>query len=223
MIKLVIFDWDDVFTLGSTAGYRKCYHEAVVGVGVHLDAQIEKERIDSKWGSTHILEIQALLKENPELVEDAIALYEKHLFGETFVNSLSLVHGSIELLNRLNKKYKLALATGVHPELLKDVIMPRFNIPDVFSKIITGYDLEDSSLTKPHPRSAEIIIDELEVTPEETVTVGDAENDMKMAEAAKTHRVAVLTGHLNREQAINLGVENIVEDVTKIEHILEKL
>lgn len=223
MLKLIIFDWDDVFTLGSTQGYRKCYHEAAVGVGIHLDTKVEKERIDSKWGSSHVDEIKALLVDNPELVEKACALYEEHLFGNTFVDCLSVVKGSLELLERLKGKYALALATGVHPKLLREAIMPRFNIPDVFAQIITSYDLDDSSLAKPHPLSAQKIMEEQNVGADETVMVGDAANDMKMADAAGINRIAVLTGHLNREQAEELGVIHIVENVTRIESILELL
>jgi len=36
MIKSIIFDWDDVITLGSKVGYFKCYHQAAVGVCVEL-------------------------------------------------------------------------------------------------------------------------------------------------------------------------------------------
>lgn len=223
MIKLIIFDWDDVFTLGSTAGYRNCYHEAAVGVGVHLDANIEKERIDSKWGSSHVDEIKALLVDNPELVDEACELYERHLFGTTFADCLSLVDGSIALLERLVKKYKLALSTGVHPKLLHEVIMPRFNIPNVFSQIVTSYDLDDSSLAKPDPFSALKIMEDQNAHTYETVMVGDASNDMKMAKAANIGQIAVLTGHLSRSQAEELGVENIVDDVTKIEPVLQIL
>ena len=33
MVRLIIFDWDDVFTLGSRDGYYACYKEVVDSVG----------------------------------------------------------------------------------------------------------------------------------------------------------------------------------------------
>ena len=36
MLKLIAFDWDDVFTLGSTKGYLQCYHETLIEIGVEL-------------------------------------------------------------------------------------------------------------------------------------------------------------------------------------------
>jgi len=63
MIKLVIFDWDDVFTFGSTNGYIACYHQALLEVGVELSPEEELKRIKAKWGSTARSEISELLKE----------------------------------------------------------------------------------------------------------------------------------------------------------------
>jgi hypothetical protein len=50
MIELIIFDWDDVFTLGSTDGYKKCYHAAVSGIGINLSPAEEMKRMQAKWG-----------------------------------------------------------------------------------------------------------------------------------------------------------------------------
>ena len=77
MYELLIFDWDDVFTLGSTKGYYACYHQAIESVGIVLLPEEEKRRIDSKWGSPHRVEIEALLKEYPELIDRAVMEYEK--------------------------------------------------------------------------------------------------------------------------------------------------
>jgi hypothetical protein len=33
MIKLIVFDWDDVFTTGSTAAYHACYFKAAIDAG----------------------------------------------------------------------------------------------------------------------------------------------------------------------------------------------
>ena len=145
MKKLLIFAWDDVFTLGSTTGYIRCYHEALLGVGVHLDPHVEEARLKSKWGTNHIEEFKALLVESPELVEKAGHLYEELLFGNTYLNELSIIPGTIELIERLNEKYLLTLATGVHPELLRHKIMPKFSIPDVFVQLASGYEFDDPS------------------------------------------------------------------------------
>lgn len=223
MLKLIIFDWDDVFSQGSTAGYYKCYHEALSGVGIELDPAVEKQRIAAKWGSGHRDEIAELLKEHPKLVDQACELYEQHLFGDTFVDSLSVLPGSTELLERLVKKYRLALATGMHPKVLKKRVMPKFHIPNIFSEIITAYDLDDTSKAKPHPYIAQEIMRKVNVRPDETVMVGDAKNDVLMARSAGIVPIVVLTGHLSQLEAEELDVEHIIQDVTKLEDVLSVL
>lgn len=223
MIELIIFDWDDVFTLGSTSGYKKCYHEAVVGVGINLSPEEEMKRLKAKWGASHIEELTELVKDNPKLLDDAVRIYEENLFGNTYVDCLSVVPGSAELLKRLSTKYKIALATGVHPKVLRERVMPKFNIPDIFSQIITAYDLDDPTHAKPHPYSGQTIMQTQEVTPERTVMVGDAKNDVLMGQAIGATPIVVLTGHLSREQAEELGVEHIIPDVTHLEKVLEQL
>lgn len=222
MIKLIIFDWDDVFTQGSIKGYYKCYHEAVTGVGVNLTTEEEDRRIKAKWGAGHREQLEELLKEHPELVDRAVEIYEEHLFGNTFVDCLTIIPGAEDFLRDLAKRYKLAVATGAHPKILRDRLMPKFNIPNVFTQIITIYDLDDPAHAKPHPFMPNKIMEAEDVTPAETVLVGDAASDMQMARNAGIEPIAVLTGHLSREQAEKLGVKHIIDDVTKLESELQK-
>ncbi len=223
MIKLVIFDWDDVFTRGSIEGYYKCYHKAVEGVGINLDPMEEEKRIKARWGAGHEEQLEYILQEHPELVPRAVEIYQENLFGNTFVDCLTIVPGSQAFLARLAKKYQLAIATGAHPRILKERLIPKFNIPDVFARIITIYDLEDIAHAKPHPAIVNKVMGELGVTPSETVLVGDAASDMQLAWNAGVQPIAVLTGHLTRRQAEELGVRHIIDNVTLLEAELARL
>jgi len=222
MIKLIIFDWDDVFTLGSKEAYLACFHQSLVQLGVRLAKKEEERRITLHWGNTDDIVLKELLREHPELVEKAARLYEENLFGDTFANYLKLVPGSIELLNRLKGKYILTIATGAHPKLLKEKIMPKFDIPDVFSHIISAYDV-DADKTKPHPFSVEEIMKREKVTKQETVVVGDSWSDVKMALSGGVIPIVPLTGQLSKKEAQELGVKYIIEDVTKVEVIIEQI
>ncbi|HSW75023.1 MAG TPA: HAD-IA family hydrolase [Candidatus Saccharimonadales bacterium] len=224
MIELVGLDWDDVFTLGSTQGYYACYHEALVGVEANLDPEEENRRIRSKWGAGHAAQLQDLLREYPEKVSKAIELYEGHFFGDTFTNCLEVVPGSQQLVSDLAEDYKLAVATGGHPKILKERVLPRFNFPEnIFSQIVTIYDLDDMSHAKPHPYMLNSILETQKVAPENAVFVGDAANDVLMARNAGVEPIVVLTGQLNREQAEDLQVRHIINDVTEIRTLLPRL
>jgi len=223
MIKLIIFDWDDVFTIGAKVGYFTCYHKAINGVGVHLTKEEEKKRILAKWSKPYREELKELLKEHLELVDDACKIFEKEYWGNTFVDSLKLLPGTNELLLRLQKKHILAIATGNHPKMLKKIVMPHFKIPQVFSQIVSSHEINDVQKMKPHPYMLELILKKQKVSPSHAVFVGDAKTDVLMAHSAKVTPVVVLTGHLSKEDAQELGVKHIIEDATLIEDIIQKI
>jgi phosphoglycolate phosphatase-like HAD superfamily hydrolase len=223
MIKLIIFDWDDVFSIGSKEGYFKCYQAVLDEFGIELDKDEKKKRIMTHWGKPYHHTIRELLREKPELFEKGYEVYRENLFGDTYVDCLHLIPSAKELLLKLQGKYTLAIASGVQPKLLKERIFPKFDIPDVFAEIITGHDLEDSTKAKPHPFIAEEIMRRTGIAKEQTIMVGDAKNDVLMAQRAGITPIVVLTGHLNKNEAEELKVKYIIEDVTKIEKVLSTL
>lgn len=223
MIKLIIFDWDDVFTLGSKEGYFACYHKALDDVGVQLPPEEEHKRILAKWSKSFREELKELLKERPELLDRACTAYDKEYWGETFVKELTYLPNTNDLLKRLHTKYILAVATGARRKMIQEIVMPHFTIPNVFSQMITSHEIEDQEMTKPHPYMLEKIMQDQGVTPYETIFVGDARTDVLMAHNAHVTPVVVLTGHLNKKEAEELGVNYIIPDVTKLEKVLNKL
>ena len=223
MIKLIVFDWDDVFTLGSKEGYIHCLHETLQRLNVNLDSKEESRRIQETWSKPHKEELKNLLREHPELLDKAVAIYEELFFNGEFVKSLTLVKGSIGLLKRLREKYILAVATGAHPKVLKEEVFPKFGIPDVFSEIVFTYEIDDPDRHKPHPDMLEKIMKDQGVKAKETVFVGDAKNDVVMAKNARVLPIVVLTGHLNRKEAESLGVKDMLTDVTLVERVLNRI
>lgn len=220
MIKLIIFDWDDVFTLGSTQAYYACYYETAVRLGLALSKEEAVVRIKSKWGGTIEQELGALIGERSELLPHAINVYHDIIMGNMFVDFLTLVPGSDKMIEQLASKYTLAIVSGIYPPLLVEKVFPKFKIKNVFSKITTVYDEGNSQRGKPHPYMVLTTLEALHVSASEAIFVGDAANDMKMALAAGVTPVAVLTGHLNRQEALSLGVQYILEDVTKLRDLL---
>lgn len=222
MTKLIIFDWDDVFTHGSTEGYYACYKAAVDSVAPGIDLEIIKQAVKDLWGRPAKDVLARILGDKKDLIEQAHEEYERCLFSEVFLSKLSFIEGGLELLHRLANKYELAIATGIHPILLKEYVMPKFNVPkELFRKIISSYDLADQSKGKPYPDLLEIILKDQDISSDEAVMVGDALGDVKMALAARTRPIVVLTGHLTKEQATSLGVKDVIATVTDLESILE--
>ncbi len=222
MIKLIIFDWDDVFTIGSKEGYFACYEQVLQKLKIPRNIKEERKRILSKWGGGHRETLTELLKEHLNLIDKACKIYEKNLFGDTYINPLSIPKGLQNLLKKLARSYTLALVTGVHPYNLKRV-MRKFGIPNVFSQIITSYDLDDPHKAKPNPYMIQQIIKTQKINHSDVIFVGDAEGDVVMAKAAGVIPVVVLTGHLTTKEAKKLNVGYIIPDVTSLNEILHKL
>lgn len=215
MVKLIVFDWDDVITLGAKEGYYQCYRETMKVFGIKFDEKELDKRIQRKWGQPYREELRELFFERPDLLDEATDVFSKKFWGNTFVDSLREVKGANHVIENLSNKYALAVATGNHPKMIKEKIIPRFKIPNVFVQIITSFDIPINK-TKPDPYMLEILMDKQAVKPVECVYVGDAENDVFMAQNAGVEPIVVLTGHLNQEKAANLGVKRIIPDITDL-------
>src|SRR3989344_7546253 len=213
MIKLIVFDWDDVITLGAKEAYFAAYHQALVEVGVHLTLQEEQKRILAKWSKPPREELKELLKEHLEFLDQACEVYKKEK-DKIFLKSLKMLRGTNELLLKLSKRYILAVASGNTPEMIKDKIIPHFKIPQVFSQIVSSHEIHNPEKMKPHPYMLKIIMKQQKATPRETIFVGDALTDVQMAKNAHVTPVVVLTGHLSKAEAESLNTKWIIPDLT---------
>jgi phosphoglycolate phosphatase len=218
MIKLIIFDFDGVIITGSNEGYFTCYHKALEAVNVNLQPDDEKKRILEWWGKGHKKQLELLLKEHPDLLPQAINAYEKCYFSPIFHEKIKLVPGTDKLLKRLAKDHSLAIASGMVRTTMNDLI-EKFPIP-YFDQILTFEDATEEEHKKPSPHMLQVLMKQFNAEKSETLYVGDAENDVIMAQKAGVTSIVVLTGHLTKSDAVKLGVKNIIPDVTHIEKFL---
>lgn len=223
MIKLIIFDFDGVVIIGSNEGYINCYHKALESVGVILAPDEERRRILARWGKGYKQQLDLLLQEHPHLLEKAITAYEQLYHNtDTFEAKIQLVPGAKETLDRLSKSHTLAIASGMMRKSMEK-LLDKFSLKEYFSYVFTIDDLTDISHMKPSPHMVHEIMKLTNNRPEEAICVGDATGDMTMAKAAGVTPVAVLTGHLTKEEAGSLGVNYIITDITKLEEVVATL
>jgi phosphoglycolate phosphatase-like HAD superfamily hydrolase len=163
-----------------------------------------------------------ILRDTPQLVPAATEVYEKLLYNGTFVNGVEAVAGTPELLTKLKGRYALALATGCPRQLLTETLMPKLGIPNIFDMIITSDEVEPEQV-KPSAFMLDTIMSRLGYKPDETIMVGDAVNDVLMAQNAGVEPVVVETGHLNRYRAEKMGVQHVIPDITHLGTLLDKM
>ncbi|HSX05941.1 MAG TPA: HAD-IA family hydrolase [Candidatus Saccharimonadales bacterium] len=221
---MIIFDWDDVFIMGAIQGHFACYRQALVDIGMEPD-QAELERtVTYLWGRPHQVIFQALLdSEHKADLAAAVGRYQTYKDSKVFLSKLQFVSGGQEFLRNLAQHYTLALATSQQRKLLVQRIFPLFQVPDVFSTIMSSHDFNDPGQAKPSPYMVEEIMRTHAAKQAETIVVGDAKNDVLMAQAAGVKPVVVLTGHLTEQQAKELGVQHIIPDVIQLESVLQAL
>ncbi len=216
MIKLVVFDWDDCITSGSSEGYYACYRTAVAKAGIQKTPEEVKEKVRELWGRPHRDVIASIIGAENPLLDTISKFYEDCIFTDTFSSALSLIPGAREKLEELRNSYQLAIATGMDGTLFREHILPHFGMQDFFSYIASSSELPDSSRGKPYPDMLLKVLQELKVQPQQAVMVGDARVDVRMAQAAGVRPIVVLTGQLTKEEAKALGVIDILPDVTAL-------
>ncbi len=222
MIKLIIFDWDDVITIGSKEGYFACHSQTLQQLGVKLSESEFKKRMLENWGKTHVETWKALLKEHPVLFEKACKLYVKKLFSD-FSKHISVLPNTRELLQKLSKKYILCVVTGMDGKLLREKVIPDFKIPAVFSTIIPTSEIKNPAHYKPSPYMVHLLLKKYHLHPSEAIVVGDGKNDVLMAQNADVMPIVVLSGNLTEKEAKELGVKLIIKDVTYLEDVLTNI
>jgi phosphoglycolate phosphatase len=223
MIKLIVLDWDDCIISGSSAAYYACYEAAVLENSIEIDHESVERQVRAFWGRPHQDVIASIVDPSNPKLEQVIASYERLILTDLFSQNLQLIEGAKETLLLLKNKYTLAIATGTMGQLLREQLIPRFGLQNIFSSIISSSELSDTDKGKPYPDMLFKLLKEIGIPPEDAIMVGDAQGDVRMAQAAGVLPVVVLTGQLNREEAVALGIKHIIQSIADLPLLLSKI
>jgi phosphoglycolate phosphatase len=210
---LLVFDWDGTI-VDSTAMIAACIQKAAADLGLAVPT-LER--------ASHVIGLglqDALARAVPDLpaarVDEFSARYRHHYFaGEP---DIVLFEGIRALLvDRAEAGLALAVATG----------KSRRGLARAFESTGLGRFFEssrcaDETHSKPHPAMLLELADELNVTPERTVMIGDTTHDLAMARSARTASIGVTYGAHPREQLAALGPLALVESVGELHSWLLK-
>lgn len=201
---LVVFDWDGT-VVDSTATIALSIQKAAADLGLH---------IPSLEQASHVIGLglhDALSRAVPDLdaarIEEFSARYRFHYFaGEP---EILLFRGVRELIVELAEGgAHLAVATG----------KSRRGLDRAFGATGLGMFFAasrcaDETYPKPHPAMLLELTDELDVSLDRTVMIGDTTHDLAMARAAGTAAIAVTYGAHPREQLAALDPLGLAETV----------
>jgi phosphoglycolate phosphatase len=200
--SLVILDCDG--TLVDSAGHiAAVFNEAIVSLGY---APLPPERIARIIGlsfddALHHLLPESSADERARIIHIYRAQYAAHAAGRD-----PLFAGVREFLNRVRDEGRwMAMATGKSRAGALRVIAEH-GLSEYFTAIRTG----DVCRPKPHPEMLWQILDELGVSADRAVMVGDTTFDVEMARAAGIRAVGVGWGAHQSEELAEAGAALVV-------------
>jgi len=182
--RLIVFDWDGTI-IDSASSIAECIRDSardlglpvptterashVIGLGLHDSLRLA------------VPELQA--QQYPEFV----AAYRKHFLARE--DTMGLFAGMEDLLKELKGQHLLAIATGKSRRGL-DRALAATGIGPLFR----ASRCADETNPKPHPAMLLELMDELSLSRDQTLMIGDTSHDLEMARAAKVDSVAVTYG-----------------------------
>jgi len=183
-VRLIVFDWDGTL-MDSEAQIVSCLRAVLCDLSLE---PLDDETLRNVIGLGLREAVDTLVPgQNEEFCQTFVARYRDHWFNS---GGSSLFAGVGEMLEALRRQQLLlGVATGKSRRGLDRVLGE--------TGLVSHFDATrcaDEAPSKPHPQMLLDLMDQLGVTPAQTIMVGDTEYDMEMATNAGAAKIAVTTG-----------------------------
>ncbi|MEL0641992.1 HAD-IA family hydrolase [Pseudoalteromonas aliena] len=208
--KLVIFDWDGT-VMDSVSKIVNCIRQSASSLNITPPSD---DAIKNIIGLSLERAIDVLF---PEQIEQHNALVEgyKHQY-HIDMTPTPVFDGVASVLSALQEQgIILAVATGKGRDGLER-LLDQSQLRHFFSATRTSND----ALSKPSPDMLYQLLQELGVSADDAVMIGDTKIDMAMGKAANMDRIGVTMGVHNAQQLSELTPVAIVDNYQQLQQIL---
>jgi HAD superfamily hydrolase (TIGR01509 family) len=215
MTEAVIFDWD-----GTLADTRKAVVYSFQKVLKEAGCLVSDEFIERMMGvGTKKTIIAAYKKCNMRLDVSTLnkLATEKIRIHAGLADIINIFEGVTELLEELQPKVKIALATMSNREVV-DKLLPAKKLVGYFEVVVTA---DDVTKPKPDPEVFRVSAAELGVKAKNCVVVEDSVFGVKAAKAAGMRCIAVPSGVYSKEELKTENPDLIVDSLTEKTRILD--
>jgi len=214
MFEAVIFDWD-----GTLADTRQVVVASFQKALSDVHCEISGEFIARRIGIGSAETFREILQSSKMRFDETLIkrLVEKKIINEIEMScDVKLFDGSLELLESLQGKVKLGLASMNDREVI-DHMLKTTNIQRFFDVTLTAGDI---SKPKPNPEIFLKCARKLRSSPERCVVVEDSIFGVKAAKTAEMGCITVLTGVYSREEIKKANPDLIVDSLKEKSEIL---
>jgi len=209
----VLFDWD-----GTLADTRQVIVAAFQQAMREVDVEVEAEFIERRIGTGGEQTIKEILQASAVPFDEALVkrLSAKKVQAEIKMSDgVKLFPGAMELLNALQGKAKVALAS-MNNRPVVDYLLISMKIRELFTVVVT---VEEVSNFKPNPEIFLKTASKLRCLPADCVVVEDSIFGVQAAKTAGMSCIAVLTGVYSREELETANPGLIIDSLTEKERI----
>jgi HAD superfamily hydrolase (TIGR01509 family) len=214
MFRAVLFDWD-----GTLADTRSVIVESFQKALSTVGSKTSDEFIERRIGTGAERTFKEILQQSGTPFDDAVvkSLVEKKVQAEIeATGTVRLFEGAIELLESLQGRVKLALASMNNRKVI-DHLLTATDTRRFFDVIVA---VEEVSRFKPDPEIFLKCASQLNVSSKDCVVVEDSVFGVQAARAAGMGCVAVLTGVYGRAELEKANPGLIVHSLSERERIL---
>ncbi|MEK6963254.1 MAG: HAD family hydrolase [Nanoarchaeota archaeon] len=212
MIKAILFDFDGVLAR-SNALYLKEYLALFKKHGI----PVQEKALLAHFGEEHLVLFHHFASKKKFNILHRE--YHKKVLTPSFYKKIRLISGVRTMLQRLSYDHSLGLCTGAPRKTLR-YLRNELGLKHYFRYLSCADDVRHG---KPAPDLLLRALSKLHVKPSEAIYIGDAPRDYLSAKRAGVPFIAVLTGVLTRSECRKLKIKQILSDVTKLPHFLERL
>lgn len=183
-VRFIVFDWDGTL-MDSEAQIVSCLHAAIADLQLE---PMDDDTVKNIIGLGLREAIDTLVPGRDTAFHQAfVQQYRKHWFRSEGSSLFAGVRATLDICRQHH--LLLGVATGKARRGLQRVL-DETGLASCFDATRCA----DETLSKPHPQMLLDLMDELNVSPEQTIMVGDTEYDMEMATNAGARKVAVSSG-----------------------------
>ena len=218
MYKACIFDLDGTLTdTLESLSYSVNATLKELGLGQITDTQC-KAFVGN--GARRLIEqsLQAAGDPKAKRIEEAMEVYGR-IFKKYCTYHVAPYEGIVDMLQELKKEgVQLAVLSNKPHLQTKDVVATFFD-EDTFARV---YGQQEGVPRKPDPAAVHMILEELEVSREECLYIGDSDVDMQTGCAAGVPAVGVTWGFRTKDDLIEHGATYVVDKPEEIISIVKE-